>query len=63
MQQAQFLVRLQEEAALQARLHHRRLLPSQLDFVTSFIGKYSWQVLVVLSGLAAVLWEIGDPFR
>lgn len=53
-----FVSRLQAEAAVQSRLHRQRLLPSQLDRVTSFVGNYPWQVLFVLSGLTAVLIEV-----
>jgi hypothetical protein len=53
-----FLKRLQSEASLQARLHQQRFLPAQLDVITSFIGRYPWQVVLVLSGLTAagVTW-------
>lgn len=56
--QSLFLEKLQEQARLQARLNTRRFLPQQLDLVTSFIGQYSWQVLLVLSGLTALAIEV-----
>ncbi len=58
MKQTDFLDRLQDEASLQARLHQHRLIPSQLDALTSFIGRYPWQVIGVLAGLTAwyVTW-------
>lgn len=56
--QSDFLAKLQEEAALQAKLEHHRLLPPQLDFITSFIGRYPWQVLLTLSGITALVIEI-----
>lgn len=53
-----FLVKLQAEAAQQALLEKKRFFPSSLDFVTSYIGRYSWQILVVLSGASALGVEI-----
>jgi hypothetical protein len=53
-----FLHQLQLQAEKQARLHYTRLLPPQLDFVTSFIGHYPWQVILVLSALTALVTEI-----
>lgn len=51
-----FLNRLKAEASQQAQLHQHRLLPTQLDGVTAFIGRHAWQVLVVLSiGTSLVL--------
>lgn len=44
-----FLARLQAEATLQARLQQQRILPSQLDGLTTFIGRHSWQVLLFLA--------------
>lgn len=56
--QSDFLSKLQEEAALQAKLEHHRLIPPQLDFITSFIGRYPWQVFLVLSFITALIIEI-----
>lgn len=56
--QSSFLNRLQTEAALQSQLHKRRFLPHQLDGVTSLVGNYPWQILLVLSGLTALTWEL-----
>lgn len=55
MKQKDFLQKLQQEAQLQAQLQSHRLLPQQLDGITSFIGRYSWQVIFVLSGLTALV--------
>lgn len=52
---ADFLARLNQEAALQAKIHHHRLLPSQLDVFTSALGRYPWQLLLVVSGVTALL--------
>ncbi len=57
--QQDFLQRLEAEASLQAQLHQRRVLPAQLDVVTSFIGRYSWQTLVVVSGITAAVLTWG----
>lgn len=53
-----FLQRLQEEANLQARLEQHRLLPPQIDWLTSLIGNYSWQLLLVGSGITALALEV-----
>lgn len=57
-EQQKFLEKLQSEARLQAKLHARPFLPSQFDGMTSFIGRYPWQVLAVLSGLTAFGIEV-----
>ncbi len=54
----QFLNELQQQAKLQAPLNTVRWLPKEVDPITSFIGKYPWQVLLVLSGVTAVLIRI-----
>lgn len=55
-----FLTKLQAEAKLQAKLHQHRVFPTQLDWLTSFIGRYPWQVLLVASGIAAGVLEFGQ---
>lgn len=52
------LEKLQAEAALQARLEQQRLLPVSLDAVTSLIGRYPWQVVLVISGSTALAVEV-----
>ncbi len=54
----QFITKLQQEAKLQARLNEERLLPRQLDPLTSVIGNYAWQVLMALSFISALALEI-----
>lgn len=54
----QFLEKLEQEATLQSKLQHQRLLPQQLDAITSLIGRYPWQTIMILSGLMAVLLEV-----
>jgi hypothetical protein len=56
---AAFLARLEAEAARQAQLSNKRLLPAQLDWLTSFVGRFPWQVLVVSAAITAVLMEVG----
>ncbi|OGJ16783.1 MAG: hypothetical protein A2632_01940 [Candidatus Pacebacteria bacterium RIFCSPHIGHO2_01_FULL_46_16] len=53
-----FLHLLEKEAALQAKLESKKLLPSQFDAVTAFIGRHTWQVLLVCSCLTALLMEV-----
>jgi hypothetical protein len=55
--QSSFLNRLQAEAALQSQLHQRRFLPHQLDGLTSLIGNYPWQIILVVSGVTALFME------
>ena len=51
----QFLNELQHQADLQAPLNTVHWLPKQLDPVTALIGKYPWQVLLIVSGVTALL--------
>ncbi|HYD34897.1 MAG TPA: hypothetical protein VD999_02420 [Vitreimonas sp.] len=55
---ADFLGKLQAEAARQARLHEHRFFPPQLDFLTSFIGRYPWQTSGALALLTALVLEL-----
>jgi len=52
-----FLEKLKSEAKLQSRLNTTRFFPEQLDKITSFIGKYPWQVIVAVSGVTALSIE------
>ncbi|MDA1080005.1 MAG: hypothetical protein O2840_04945 [bacterium] len=54
---SEFLQLLEQEAALQAKLEAKKLLPSQLDEVTAFIGRHTWQVLLIASGVTALFLE------
>lgn len=49
-----FLAELQKEAEHQAKLHQTRVLPAQLDWLTSLVGRYPWQTLIVLSFFTAL---------
>lgn len=53
-----FLIELQKEAKAQKKLNEQRIFPAFLDEVTSFIGEYSWQTLLFLAVLTAVLVEL-----
>lgn len=55
--QSEFLKKLQTEAKLQAKLESKKILPSQLDWFTGFVGRYPWQVILCLSFLAAFVLE------
>jgi hypothetical protein len=58
MSNVDFLSKLQAEAKLQARLHQQRVLPTQVDWLTSLVGNYPWQFLIVLSGLVALFIKV-----
>jgi hypothetical protein len=53
-----FLTKLKQEAQLQAKLEATRFIPVELDFLTSFVGKHPWQVLVVSSGIISLALEL-----
>jgi hypothetical protein len=55
-----FLTQLQAQARKQALLEQRRFIPKQLDHLTSFFGRYPWQVLFVASVASVVVkWMMG----
>lgn len=53
-----FFGELEDLAKKQAKLHQERVLPKQLDWLTSLVGTYPWQTLVLVSGATAVLIEL-----
>jgi len=53
-----FLQQLQHQAEKQSKLHDIRFIPSQLDTITSLIGRYPWQVILALSGLSALVLKV-----
>jgi hypothetical protein len=57
MKKNDFVSELQRQAKRQSRLHERRLLPSQVDWLTSIVGNYPWQVIFVLALVGALLWS------
>ncbi|PIY79624.1 MAG: hypothetical protein COY81_01680 [Candidatus Pacebacteria bacterium CG_4_10_14_0_8_um_filter_43_12] len=52
-----FLNKLKQEAQAQAKLEQTRFLPAELDWLTSYIGCHSWQVLLITSGLTSLALE------
>lgn len=50
-----FLSQLEKEAQLQAKLQQKKLLPERFGAVASFIARYPWQVIALLSGLTALV--------
>lgn len=55
MKKSDFLNQLQKQAAKQAVLQEKRLLPKQFDFISAFVGNYPWQVLIIVSLLTAAV--------
>jgi hypothetical protein len=53
-----FLHSLQAQAAQQAKLSQQRWLPASVDWFTSFVGTYPWQVGLVLSGCISLIIEV-----
>jgi len=58
MKTTNFLDKLEKEASLQAKLSTTRIFPTQLDALTSFIGRYPWQFVLLVSGVTALFIEI-----
>lgn len=58
MPTSDFLAKLEHEAAHQAVLSQRRWLPPQLDVITSLVGNFPWQIILVLAGFTAVIIEL-----
>lgn len=58
MKDKDFVSLLQEQAQLQSKLNKERLLPREVDWVTSLIGNYPWQFILVISVIGAVIWEV-----
>lgn len=57
MNNDEFLKKLQNEAKLQKSLNQTRLLPKQLDFITSFIGNYSLLSILILTTFTVIFLE------
>jgi hypothetical protein len=53
-----FLTKLQIQAKMQARLEKTRILPHQVDSLASFVGRYSWQSLLIASLITTILLEV-----
>jgi hypothetical protein len=58
MKDKDFVSLLQEQAQLQSKLNKERLLPRNVDWMTSLIGNYPWQFILVISVCGAVIWEV-----
>ena len=52
-----FLLELQKEASIQKKLNQERIFPEYLDGLTSLIGNYPWQTLIVMSMVTTFLVE------
>jgi hypothetical protein len=60
--QREFLQKLTKTAQWQSQLQRERLLPVELDALTSLIGNYPWQTLLIISGLTAATWSLWGAF-
>ncbi|NCN87778.1 MAG: hypothetical protein GW941_02690 [Candidatus Pacebacteria bacterium] len=58
MKDQDFVSLLQEQAQLQSKLNKERLFPKEVDWLTSIIGNYPWQFILVISILGAVVWDV-----
>lgn len=57
MKEQDFLSILQEQAQKQSELHKKRILPKNVDWLTSMIGNNPWQFILSLSLIGALFWE------
>lgn len=53
-----FILELQKEARAQKKLNQERIFPEIFDDVTSLIGFYSWQTILVLAVISAAIVEL-----
>jgi hypothetical protein len=58
MKDPDFVSILQEQAQMQSKLHKQRLLPKNVDWLTSMIGNYPWQFILGLSVAGALIWQL-----
>lgn len=58
MKDKDFVSLLQEQAQKQSMLNTRRILPKKMDAITSFVGNYPWQVILVASTIGAIIWQL-----
>ena len=54
----EFLKKLQAEASFQQKLSRRKILPSRVDGVTSWIGTHAWQTIIGLALCTATVLEL-----
>jgi len=50
MQQSQFLQKLEREAAFQAQIQSKSVMPKRFAGVANVIGRHTWKVLALISG-------------
>lgn len=58
MKEKDFISVLQDQAKKQSRLHEERLLPKNVDWLTSMIGNYPWQFILALALIGAIGWQL-----
>lgn len=58
MKDKDFVALLQDQALKQSMLNTQRVLPRKMDALTSFIGNYPWQVILVMALIGSVIWEL-----
>jgi hypothetical protein len=58
MKDQDFVSLLQEQAYKQSMLNTKRILPQKIDAITSFIGNNPWQVILFVSVVGAVIWQL-----
>lgn len=58
MKDRDFVSLLQEQAYKQSMLNTKRILPQKIDGLTSFVGNYPWQVILFISVVGAVIWQL-----
>jgi len=55
MQQNEFLQKLEKEAAFQAKIQSRTVIPKRFENLTNLVGRRTWRVLALISGLWALV--------
>jgi hypothetical protein len=53
--QEDFIKKLQSEVTFQSQLEKKQLLPKKLGWLGRIIANYSWQVLLIISGVTALV--------
>jgi hypothetical protein len=56
--ESEFLQELYAQAEQQALLHETSLIPRQLDWLTSLIGRYPWQTALLLAVVTSIVLEV-----
>lgn len=55
MQKNIFLQKLEQEAAVQAQIQTHKVMPKRLTGLANLVGRDTWRVLIVISGLWALV--------